>query len=168
MAWSLPSGGGFFDFGGNPLSSLGVGIGKGWNWLLGGAPQTGEMTDDFIRQQLMPAALGTVPSAAESMMGRGMDQGVAQQYAIARSLPGLAPAAGARQASVGAANVAQNITAQTGILRAQEQERARQLLLNALLQQRQANLQDSPAGLGLGILGALGGMKSTTGGAAGA
>jgi hypothetical protein len=63
------------------------------------------------------------------------------QLSLARSIPGLAPAAQARMAALGAANAQQQIASQTAALRADEQARAREALARFTLGQQGINLQ---------------------------
>lgn len=118
-----------------------------------------------LNAQLQAAALGQTPSAAETQFKTSADQLVAQQYALANSSPGVAPAAALRQAQVGAAGIGQGLAGQQAALRAQEQERARQLYAQMLASQREAAGQHqarNAAALG-GTLGGIG-SAATAGG----
>ncbi len=85
-----------------------------------------------LLKNLQSAANGTTPSAAEGQMKLATERAQAQQYGLAASQPGLAPAQAMRMASTGAANAAQGIAGQTGIMRANEQDEARMRLMQML------------------------------------
>lgn len=84
---------------------------------------------------LRDAAFGTGgPSAAEALLGRGMNQGMNQQLALAASAQGANRAAARRQAAFNNAAIAGDTSAQMAALRAQEQQTARGQLAQALSQ----------------------------------
>ena len=134
------------------------------NFLSGGALPEAEAIraqQKDLAAMLRDAALGKTPSAAEAQMRMAQDRAVAQQYALAASAHGLAPAEAARQASMGASDVSAQIAQQSSALRALEQERARMALLQALQAQRaqefeQARENFRPIGTVLGAAGQVG------------
>lgn len=121
-----------------------------------------------LRNALQAAAYGKAPSAAEQQMRMAQNNNVAQQYALARSQPGLAPAMAARQAAMGAADVGAQQAGQYGALRAQEQATARGQLGQFLQgqqqlanQQRQQNL-DMLGGIAQGGMSLLSDERAKT------
>lgn len=77
-------------------------------------------------ETLLGAAEGTAPSAAELQMRAGLDQATAQGSALSRSMPGLSPAMAMRAAQQAQQGNAMQTVQQTGVLRADEQARARE------------------------------------------
>lgn len=83
------------------------------------APDANESA--FIKA-LQGQAYGTAPSAAQLQMQQGISQATNQAQAMAASQRGINPALAARLAAQSQASLAQQGNAQTGILRAQEQQ----------------------------------------------
>lgn len=106
------------------------------------------------QQQYQKVLDGTAPSFAQQLMNQGLDQNIAQQYALAASSRGRDPGAAARQASMAAAQMGQDTAAKAGMLRAQEMEAARQGLqqgaLNRIGQTNQLYLGQGQIGAGVG------------------
>lgn len=96
---------------------------------LGG--QTREQQQQSI-QGLQDAAAGKVPSAAEMQLNRQSGIDAARQQGLAAALQGSNPAAALRQASMGAAKVAGDTSANAAALRATEQANARNALATTL------------------------------------
>lgn len=104
------------------------------------------------------SAQGQGPSAADASFKSAADTMQAQQYALAFSSPGLAPAQATRMAQMGAAGAGQGLAGQMAAMRLQEQERARMAWMQMLQQQRQGDLQRSQANAAAlgGTIGAIG------------
>jgi hypothetical protein len=81
--------------------------------------------NDFISGQLKKAAMGQVPSAAELQMRDAIGRQLAAGSAMARSQPGVAPGLALALAGRQANTAMSEAATQTGILRAQEQAKAR-------------------------------------------
>lgn len=141
---------------GAPLGPVGVAGGAVLGGLLGGfGGGGGDGEEDAFRAEMRARALGSGgPSAAETQFKTSADQLLAQQFALANSAPGVAPAAALRGAQVGAAGIGQGLAGQAAAMRLQEQERARQMYIQMLNSKREAS-KDSAAGLG-GLLGGAG------------
>lgn len=89
---------------------------------------------------LMQRAQGQGPSISDMQMQRGLDQGMAQQQALAASGRGN-PALAARQASQNASGMAQNMAGQAAMGRVAEVQGAQQLAAGALQGARGQDLQ---------------------------
>lgn len=81
------------------------------------------------------------PSAAELMMRQGMDRQVAAGRSMAASMPGVSPGMGMRMAGQREAGAMSQVGQQTGVMRAQEQAQAQQMLGQWLQAQEQLRLQ---------------------------
>lgn len=139
--------------------------------LFGSSPKPDPNAYD-LRRALEAAAQGKTPSAAEAQMRQAMGRATNQQFALARSTPGLAPGAALRQASIGAAAASQDIAGQAAALRAQEQAQARGQLANYSLGQQQQQLQRDQYdrqgwGAVLGGLSSMGAQYATSKGGGG-
>jgi len=102
--------------------------------LAAGATGAGSSVDQYyggaqkgLISQLQNRAAGLAPSAAELQMQRGMQQGMAQNFALANSGRGNSTAL-ARQALRQNAAMQGDVMGQAGVLRAQEQAAAEQAL----------------------------------------
>ena len=95
-----------------------------------------------LQDLMMQRAAGTGgPSAAELMMNRGMQQQVAAGRSAAASMPGVSPGLAMRQAGQREASAMSDVGQQTGILRAQEQMAAQQMMAQYLQQQDRMRLE---------------------------
>ena len=94
-----------------------------------------------LQDLMMQRAQGQGPSAAELMMNRGMQQQIAAGRSAAASMPGVSPGLAMRQAGQREASAMSNVGQQTGILRAQEQAQAQNMLASYLQNQEQMRLQ---------------------------
>jgi hypothetical protein len=92
-------------------------------------------------QELIRAARGEVPSAAENQQRRGLEKAVAAAQAQAASQRGINPGLAARLASQNLGQTQQEIIGQAGTMRAQEQAAARNLLASAFASQRGSRIQ---------------------------
>lgn len=102
-----------------------------------GGGEAGATLQDLMLQR----AQGQGASAAELMMNRGMQQQIAAGRSMAASMPGVSPGLAMRQAGQREASAMSNVGQQTGILRAQEQAAAQQMLANWLAQQDRMRLE---------------------------
>ena len=94
-----------------------------------------------LQNLMMQRAQGQGSSAAELMMNRGMQQQIAAGRSMAASMPGVSPGLAMRQAGQREASAMSNVGQQTGILRAQEQAQAQNMLASYLQNQEQMRLQ---------------------------
>ena len=117
------------------------------DWLFGSQP--GKSTYELgggaagatLQDLMLQRAQGMGPSAAELMMNRGMQQQVAAGRSAAASMPGVSPGLAMRQAGQREASAMSNVGQQMGIMRAQEQAAAQQMLANWLQQQDRMKLE---------------------------
>ena len=94
-----------------------------------------------LEDLMMQRARGEGTSAAELMMNRGMQQQVAAGRSAAASMPGVSPGMAMRQAGQREASAMSNVGQQTGIMRAQEQATAQQMMAQYLQQQDRMKLE---------------------------
>jgi len=94
-----------------------------------------------LEDLMMQRARGEGTSAAELMMNRGMQQQVAAGRSAAASMPGVSPGMAMRQAGQREASAMSNVGQQTGIMRAQEQAAAQQMMAQYLQQQDRMRLE---------------------------
>ena len=93
-------------------------------------------------------AMGQGPSAAQAQLQMGSDRAMQQAMALGASYRGGNALAGMRQAQFQRADIAQNATAQSAMLRAQEQQAAQQALSNHLASGRGQDIGLSQAQAG--------------------
>jgi hypothetical protein len=95
-----------------------------------------------LQEMMQQRAMGTGgPSAAELMMQRGMQQQIAAGRSAAASMPGVSPGLAMRTASRREGQAMSDVGQQMGIMRAQEQMAAQQMLANYLQQQDRMRLE---------------------------
>lgn len=153
---------------GAPLGPWGVAGGAALGGLIGAfsGGGGGNPEEDAFRAEMKARAMGGGgPSAAETQFKTSADQLVAQQYALANSSPGVAPAAALRQAQVGAAGIGQGLAGQAAALRLQEQERARAMYAE-MLQRKSASNAANANGWGSLLGGAGQALGAVQGGSA--
>lgn len=93
--------------------------------------------------QLQDAAYGNAPSAAQMMMGQGLQSAQAQQIGAASASRGGSRGLALRNALSAGADLAGQTVGQAGVLRAQEMQQARQDLSSALANYGQLAAQQS-------------------------
>jgi hypothetical protein len=123
-----------------------------------------------LQDLMMQRAAGTGgPSAAELMMNRGMQQQVAAGRSAAASMPGVSPGLAMRQAGLRESQAMSDVGQQTGILRAQEQAAAQQMMAQYLQQQDRMRLEQEMYNASRmrqgGMLGPILGTAGAVGGA---
>jgi len=94
-----------------------------------------------LRNMMMNRAMGSGPSAAELMMNRGMGQQIAAGRSMAAGARGVSPGMAMREAGQREASAMSNVGQQAGIMRAQEQAQAQQLLAQYLQEQERMKLE---------------------------
>jgi hypothetical protein len=146
------------------------------DWLMGTPPGKskyelgGGAAGGTLQDLMLQRAQGQGPSAAELMMNRGMQQQIAAGRSAAASMPGVSPGLAMRQAGQREASAMSNVGQQAGIMRAQEQAAAQQMLAQWLQQQEQMKLQQEMYNASRmrqgGMLGPMLGMGAQMGAAA--
>lgn len=82
---------------------------------------------------LRGAAMGTAPSAADLQMQNALGRAQAGAYSMAQSIPGASPGMAMRMAQQQAGGLGLQYAQQAAMLRAKEQEQARQAFMQALM-----------------------------------
>jgi hypothetical protein len=104
-----------------------------------GAFDPNQQEQDYVNQ-LIDRSQGKTPSVAELQMTRGLDAANSNANALAASQRGIAPGLAARLAAQSQSQNSNQVMAQTGQLRAQEQMANDQLLGQELQSQRQGRM----------------------------
>ena len=141
------------------------------DFMLGSGPQKSEYeiggSDESkgLMQQMYQRSLGQGgPSAAELMMNRGMGQQIAAGQSAAASMRGVSPGMAARLAGQQRGRAMSDTRQQTGIMRAQEQAAAQQMLASYLQNMDRMRLeQDMYNAASQQRTGMLGSLMSTGG-----
>lgn len=123
-----------------------------------------------LERLMMQRAQGMGPSAAELMMNRGMQQQIAAGRSMAAGARGVSPGLAMRQAGQREAGAMSNVGQQAGIMRAQEQAQAQQMMAAYLQAQDRMRLEQDMYNAARqqrqGMLGPMLGMGGQIGAAA--
>ena len=116
------------------------------DWLMGTPPgkskyEVGAGAGTELQDLMMQRARGEGTSAAELMMNRGMQQQIAAGRSAAASMPGVSPGMAMRQAGQREAGAMSQVGQQSGIMRAQEQAAAQQMMAQYLQNQDRMRLE---------------------------
>ncbi len=124
----------------------------------------GEARDTQLRAVKLAegAANGTAPSAAESLLRKGIDEGVGAQLGVAASLQGRNPGQAMRQGLAGAANVTAKSAADMSALRADEMANARRDFLSGAQGLRTSDVDVQKANQSTALQANLGNLSADT------